>query len=417
MIGMGTRWVAEDGNALWRIGRRSAKAVAYASAGLVLAVAGFVAVSVLLIVGVVLSITPLGLWILAWGLATAGWLAEQRSQLASGLLGVPAHPPAHGRPRGVLEWRRNTLTDGRLWRLAGLALLQLPLAILTFVVGVAPWVYGVLLVSYPIVQGSNDAAALAAPVFGVALLAIGPTASRLAPLLEQRAGHAVRRPSGMSLRLQELEETRSIAVADASSTLRRIERDLHDGAQAQLVSLGMSIALARQSLGTGDPDDVNPKVDLATARALLDDSHAQVKSVLVELRRLAQGIHPPILDSGLDAALSTLAATAPVPVDLRVRLPGRPSVAIETIAYFCCAELLTNALKHSAASRIGIEVTASAGRLTLVVSDDGRGGADPAAGSGLPGLISRIRTVDGSLDIVSPIGGPTIVRVDLPLAG
>jgi signal transduction histidine kinase len=168
--------------------------------------------------------------------------------------------------------------------------------------------------------------------------------------------------------------------------------------------------MAKEQLGdAGDPPDV------ARARELLNAAHRGAKDALGELRGLARGIHPPVLDSGLQDALATLAASSAIPVELRCDLPERPAPAIETIAYFCAAELLANAAKHSHARLVTIRATGRDRMLVLTVGDEGVGGADPARGSGLSGLAQRVRTVDGRMEIASPSGGPTRITIRLPL--
>jgi signal transduction histidine kinase len=201
---------------------------------------------------------------------------------------------------------------------------------------------------------------------------------------------------------------------DASvATLRRIERDLHDGTQAQLVALAMRLGQAKEKLSESrDPD-------LEQVRQLVDDAHRGAKEAIVELRDLARGIHPPALDIGLEGALSTLAARSTVPSNLTVVLNDRPTPAIEAIAYFCVAELLANVAQHARASRASISCAQHGGWLRIVVRDDGNGGAQlssvGSSSSGLSGLTDRVHAVDGRLDITSPPGGPTIITVDLPL--
>jgi signal transduction histidine kinase len=192
--------------------------------------------------------------------------------------------------------------------------------------------------------------------------------------------------------------------------LRRLERNLHDGTQMRLAALAMNLGRAKEHLGDrGDP------ADLAKARELVDAAHRSAKDALVELRDLARGIHPPVLDNGLPDALATLAAGSAIPVRLTTDILVRPSPAIETISYFCAAELLANAAKHSRANTVTVRATQHDGVLRLCVTDDGVGGADPGHGSGLSGLAGRVRTVDGRLDIASPPGGPTRITVELPL--
>ena len=218
-------------------------------------------------------------------------------------------------------------------------------------------------------------------------------------------------------RVRELEQSRAHVVDDSAARLRRIERDLHDGAQAQMVAVAMKLGLAREKLGgtiAGTSFAGTAQADLERVLELVDAAHRGAKNAITELRDLARGIHPPALDHGLGAALATLAACSEVPVELVVDLPERPSAAIETIAYFCAAELLTNVAKHSGARHATLEVVHVPGLLRVRVSDDGRGAARLEERGGLAGLADRVRTVDGSLQISSPPGGPTLVVVELP---
>jgi signal transduction histidine kinase len=202
-------------------------------------------------------------------------------------------------------------------------------------------------------------------------------------------------------------------VDDAAAALRQVERDLHDGAQVRLAALAMGLGMAREKLGDdGQPLDAD---QMARVRGLVESAHHSAKEALVELRDLARGIHPPVLDAGLADALATLAARSLIPVELTADIAERATPAIETIAYFCAAELLANAVKHSGANQVTVDVAQRGQTLRLRVADDGTGGADPARGSGLPGLMQRVRTVDGSLDLSSPAGGPTVVTIELPL--
>ena len=213
-------------------------------------------------------------------------------------------------------------------------------------------------------------------------------------------------------RVRELEQSRAHLVDDSAARLRQIERDLHDGAQAQMVAVAMKLGLASEKLG--GMTDGTGQTDLDRVLELVTAAHCGAKEAITELRDLARGIHPPMLDHGLGAALTTLAARSEVPVELVVDLPERPSAAIETIAYFCAAELLTNVIKHSGARRATVEAVHVPGLLRMRVSDDGTGGARIDERGGLAGLAERAKTVDGSLQISSPPGGPTIVIVELP---
>jgi signal transduction histidine kinase len=217
---------------------------------------------------------------------------------------------------------------------------------------------------------------------------------------------AVMRGARNEARVEELTQSRAGAVEAAETQLRRIERDLHDGAQARLVALGMNIGMAEQQLAK-DPEK---------AQEHLAEARASAAAALQELRDLARGIHPPILaDRGLEAAIGALATHAGVPVSVDVELVARPPDPIETAAYFVAAEGLANALKHARASRIDIDVHEREGGIVVRVLDDGRGGASEADG-GLHGLRQRVEALDGSLRIASPAGGPTVIEAVLPCA-
>jgi signal transduction histidine kinase len=212
------------------------------------------------------------------------------------------------------------------------------------------------------------------------------------------------RYGGLERRIDVLETTRAGAVEAAETELRRIERDLHDGAQARLVALGMNLGMAEQRLAD-DPEG---------ARQLLEEARAGAEEALRELRDLSRGIHPPVLtDRGLEAALASLAGSSAVPVDLAVDLPQRPPAAQETAAYFVAAEALTNATKHAGASRVAVRIARDNGTLVVRVEDDGRGGAD-AGGRGLRGLAQRVEALDGRMVVTSPPGGPTVVEAVMP---
>jgi len=215
---------------------------------------------------------------------------------------------------------------------------------------------------------------------------------------------AVTRRKKSDARVEELTQSRAGAVEAAETQLRRIERDLHDGAQARLVALGMNIGLAEQQLGK----------DPAKAQEHLAEARKAAGAALQELRDLARGIHPPILaDRGLEAAIRALGTNAAVPVSVDVKLDERPPATVETAAYFVAAEGLANALKHAQASRIDIAVHEREDAVVVRVLDDGRGGVSEAGG-GLHGLRQRVEALDGSLRIASPDGGPTVIEAVLP---
>jgi signal transduction histidine kinase len=212
--------------------------------------------------------------------------------------------------------------------------------------------------------------------------------------------------TALTERISTLEESRAGAVDVQEAELRRIERDLHDGAQARLVALGMSLGMAEQKL-TSEPE---------AAAELLADARAGAGEALRELRDLARGIHPPVLaDRGLDAAVRALAAASPISVTVSATVPDRPKPPVESAAYFVVAEALANAGKHSGAGRVDVRILSGDGVLSVEVHDDGTGGADPAGG-GLSGLRRRVEALDGSLSVISPPGGPTTIRAELPCA-
>jgi len=213
-----------------------------------------------------------------------------------------------------------------------------------------------------------------------------------------------RREQARAHRIEKLETSRSGAVDLQESELRRIERDLHDGAQARLVALGMSLGLAEEKLGT-DPEG---------AQALLAEARGDAKLALEELRDLARGIHPPILtDRGLEAAVRALVGRSPLQVRVEADIGGRPPPAVETAAYFVVAEAFANAGKYGAPERVDVRLATSDGLLTVQVVDDGRGGAD-LSGAGLTGLRQRVEALDGRLQVSSPPGGPTTVAAEFP---
>jgi signal transduction histidine kinase len=209
----------------------------------------------------------------------------------------------------------------------------------------------------------------------------------------------------LAQRVQQLTESRAETVDTSAAELRRIERDLHDGAQARLVSLGMSLGLAEEQLGN-DPE---------AARALLAEARESSSLALAELRDLVRGIHPPVLaDRGLVGAVHALCLAAPIPVPVHADVPDRLPAPVESAAYFAVAEALTNVIKHSGATAAAVDLGLREGALHLQVRDNGRGGADPSAGSGLRGIERRLSAFDGSLTLTSPPGGPTVAAMVLP---
>ncbi|MEU9999568.1 sensor domain-containing protein [Streptomyces sp. NPDC050848] len=380
--------------------------------------------------GAGLLVTFLGIPVLAGALALCrGFGAVERAR-ARGLLGLDVAPPepARGRTGGPMSWMGATLKSGASWRHLLYALLHMPWAIFAFTVSVALWAWGWALFTYPLWQwvfpmyagqdgiqlygDRTHAFYLDSPfeiavtsVVGMLFVLAGPWVIRALASVDRLMVSGLLGPSRLATRVARLESDRGVVVDTAAADLRRIERDLHDGAQARLVSLAMDLGLAKEKLAE------DPK---AAAR-MVDEAHGEVKTALQELRDLARGIHPAVLtDRGLDAALSAVASRCAVPVSVDVDLPSRPVPAIEGIAYFTVSELLQNVSKHAGARRAWVDVWRVGDRMLLQVRDDGRGGADVAAGRGLAGLTERLDAVDGILAVDSPAGGPTTITAELP---
>ncbi|MEV4310819.1 sensor domain-containing protein [Actinocrispum sp. NPDC049592] len=211
--------------------------------------------------------------------------------------------------------------------------------------------------------------------------------------------------SRLANRVRQLTESRADTVDTQAAELRRIERDLHDGAQARLVALGMSLGMAEETV-LRDP---------AAARELLAEARAASSQALSELRDLVRGIHPPVLaDRGLDGAIHALVLAHSMPIDVEIDIPGRLSAPVESAAYFAVAETLTNVVKHAGASKAWIRLGYEEGQLNILVGDDGKGGADPSGGTGLRGIERRLSAFDGTLVVTSPLGGPTVVVMNVP---
>jgi signal transduction histidine kinase len=448
--------------------RRTARECAHASVSLLIAIPLFAFTAVAVTVGLALSVSFAGLPLLALSLRAARRLGEACRRLANRALApraerprvfrlkrerpIEAPPPFQPQP-GFVGWIRSSLTDPVGWRACVYLLLKLPIALLGAIGIIYIVAWGVGYSTFPVwwelihsLAVHGDAVqvpgwlawwtpnpvlvAQSVPTLAVsfALVPAGLCALIFSPWIVSGSNDLDRRLAARLLgppltqRVRDLEETRASAVDDSAVRLRRIERDLHDGAQAQMVAVAMKLGLAREKLGgaaggTADgaaADGWTAQVDLERALELVDAAHRSAKEAILELRDLARGIHPPVLDHGLGTALTTLGARSGLPVEVIADLPERPSAAIETIAYFCAAELLANAAKHSHARHAVIEAVHVPGLLRLRVSDDGDGGARARDGGGLAGLAERLRTVDGTIAISSPRGGPTVVTVEMP---
>ncbi|QPP07269.1 sensor histidine kinase [Streptomyces bathyalis] len=408
------------------LNQRALRELGYVLVALPIAVLGFVYAYIATSVGVLLSLTLIGLPWLVIVLRGARGLGSLHRGLVR-LLGVAVTTPERvRRAPGVLGWIRSGLSDAVGWRTLAYLFLKGPLGVAEAVVVLLTWGSGIAHLCYPLWWQALWPSSLSIPTpngdfhfdtwpraflasaLGAVLLLAAPWVLRALLLVDTALLRYLLGPTASARRIQHLEETRAHAVEDSAQRLRRIEQDLHDGAQVRLVTLAMHLSAAKDRLA------VLPTADPALS-GLISGAHQNAKDALVELRSLVRGIHPPILDKGLDAALATLAASGSVPVRLRVTLPERSSPAIESIAYFCTAELLANVAKHSQARQAAVTVTEEDGLLRIVVRDDGAGGGRILEGGGLAGLAERLGTVDGRLVIDSPHGGPTVVTVELPL--
>lgn len=396
--------------------RRTWAELLYALTGLPLSVLGMVLMLLPLLLGTVLSITFIGLPVAALGVMLARGLGNMHRGLAASLLGVKVGRPAPPQPRrGIVP---AVLLNAASWRAVLYVILKAPVGLATFVISAGFWLYGLFMLThitywyampehlqlFGSIKIDSWSNALLFAVIGLALTVAAPHVTHGVLFLDRALIRGLLGPTTLTQRVRDLEETRAHAVDDAAARLRQIERDLHDGTQARMVALAMHLGMVKEELD-GEPD-------LELTRKLVGMAHSNAKEALVEVRDLARGIHPAALDKGLDAALATLASRSPVPVELSVSLPDRPPPAIETIAYFCTAELLTNIIRHSRATAATVEVTGP--ELRIVVTDNGIGGATAKPGSGLTGLRERVATVDGAVTVASPPGGPTTVTISFP---
>ncbi|TVT42097.1 sensor histidine kinase [Amycolatopsis rhizosphaerae] len=378
-----------------------------------------------LTLGTALSPLFLGLPLLAGVLMGARRLGAAHRRLARSLLGLRIAEPAAPRLEpGLWSWVKTRLGDRIAWRTQAYLLLRLPLAALGLAVGGTMLLYGLSALSFPLtwfltpkgtlplfdIHSVHWAGTLPIGVLGAVLVPATPWVLRVVTAPDRTLARSLLGPTTLTERVLDLEQRRTDAIDDATTRLRRIERDLHDGAQAQLVALAMKLGIARDELA-GDA------VDLDTVRGLLTTAHGNAKQALTELRDLARGIRPPALDAGLEVALATLAARSAIEVRLHFDLPDRPSPAIETLLYFSAAELVTNAAKHGGAAVVHLELRVAGDFLRLTVSDEGTGGALLTPGGGLAGVAERVRTVDGALEIESPAGGPTVITALVPNGG
>lgn len=360
-------------------------------------------------------------WLLFVAARGVGRVERSRARVLLGLvLTDPVRPLAPG--SWWAHWKAR-FTDAARWREMAHGVLLLPLGVLTLTVTVVTWCGSAALVALPLYVGAlpggaarfglfdvhQGVGALTACVIGIVGLAvIAPWGTVLLARLdtaELRWLLGARREAELEQRVDELETSRVAAVDSAEAERRRIERDLHDGAQQRLVALAVTLGEANERLET-DPEG---------GRELVARSHEEAKAALKEIRDLVRGIHPVILeDRGLDAALSGVVALSPVPVTLDVTLSDRLPAPVESTAYFVVSEALTNVARHAQATRAWVSVARRQDRLVVEIRDDGRGGATEAGGTGLAGLRDRVTALGGWMHLLSPPGGPTTLTVELP---
>jgi signal transduction histidine kinase len=358
------------------------RAIGFMVAGFPLRVLQFVLTVVGLTVGVSTVVIWVGIPIL---IATTGmirWFGDVERRWVRTMLDSPL-PDAERLPvdeKSLFRRSQTRLTDPSTWRDLAYLMLAFPIGIAEFAIGLA----AIVLVPMTI---------WVVPWIGwmhgeLALSLLGPNRTKRLEITAER-----------------LQSSRARGVDAAETERRRIERDLHDGAQQRLVAVAMSLGRAKSKFD----DDPN------AVRDLIDEAHTDAKLAVSELRDLARGIYPAVLgDRGLDAALSAQAAKSPIHVDVQVTVEPRPPAAVETTAYFIVGETLTNIAKHSGATEAGVKVWRTDGTVVVEITDNGHGGAEMHPGGGLAGLADRAATIDGVITVVSPPGGPTVIRADLP---
>ena len=340
-------------------------------------------VLIFLIVGGVLAIIMVGLLFLLVAVPSCRWIANEHRRMAANVLGTPIPDQYRSTEPGVVGKITGWALDPMTWRdlawlvvacTVGFAVSLIAVLLLILIVTGAFWYYGI----EPIMKARS--------YMDRWMLSYGHT-----EVLEQR--------------VQRLTETRADAVDHSAAELRRIERDLHDGAQARLVAMSMSLGMAESLMDT-DPE---------TAQRMISEARSTSKAALGELRSVVRGIHPPVLaDRGLAGAVEALSLDMAIPVRTQIAISGRPPAPVESAVYFAVAECLANIGKHSGATNAWLSLTHGGGLLRITIGDDGLGGADPESGTGMRGVMRRLSAFDGTMRVSSPSGGPTIVTLEVP---
>jgi signal transduction histidine kinase len=410
----------------WRHPVRLMRTLGYVLTAMPVAVFTFATVIALLSVSVGLLVTfvlalPFIWFLFAWSRLMARVERSRIDALTGVRIADPVLPPTVSGPLRRL-WQK--VRSGARWKEIGHHLAALPVSVIGFVVAMAAWGGSIAMLLMPAFVDqlpgdtakfwlfevtSGGGAWLCTAVGAIGVVLVAPWFTVGYGRLQLAMARSLLGPSAAALhaaQVTRLETSRTAAVDSAEAERRRIERDLHDGAQQRLVALAANLGAAREKL---EHDD------LEEGRTMVAVAHEEAKSALREIRDLVRGIHPVILeDRGLDAALSAVVARSPIPVALDVDVAQRPSPAVESAAYFVVNEALTNVTRHAKATRAHIGIARAGDRLVIEVRDDGVGGADMAKGTGLAGLRDRVAGLGGTMYVISPDGGPTTISVELP---
>ncbi|MDA1361771.1 sensor domain-containing protein [Glycomyces luteolus] len=359
------------------------------------------------LITIVIPIITGGTLLVVNGLLTAMQRSRHTAFLGAEWPEGPFTQPVTFAPRALLALVKNP----RTWRQFSYHVIAGIYGFFAAAFAVTAWTTGPAMILAPLIGRDSELRAnWILFSTGVAVTIAAPWITRgLAALdgLLARILLGTSRTEALEMRVTDLAASRNSTVDAADAERRRIERDLHDGAQQRLTSLAMNLGIARATLNDLPEDG---------ARAIAE-AHEEAKQVLTDLRDLVRGLHPAVLeDRGLDAALSAVAARSPIPVRLKVDMDRRVARDVEAVAYFVVSEALTNVARHSGAEHAAVEVALAERQLRLRIADDGRGGADPQGGTGLQGLADRVRSVDGAFRITSPLGGPTTIEAELPCA-
>jgi signal transduction histidine kinase len=387
----------------------------YGLLGLPIGLGWFIVFATALSLAGSLLVILIGFVLLSLTLRIAGGAAHLERRLLYELLRVEVPRANRSRdpdmPKTIGSRIIDPLRDGTYWRELFFVLARFPLGIASFVVAIVSWTYPFWALSTIAwgwwVFGGWTVLIL---ITGAASIVLGPLLIHAMAELHVYLASLLLGPSQAQLvqRARVVEQSRDRSLEAAEAERRRIERNLHDGAQARLATVALDLGRAKRKLEQGGASDEVGRI--------IDGAHEDAKAAIVELRDLARGIHPAVLtDRGLDAALSEVAARCSVPIHLDVRMQQRPTMPVESAAYFAVCELITNIGRHSSANNAWVTVRGTDDRLSIEVSDDGVGGVATGLGTGISGLYDRLTAVDGTMNLHSPLGGGTTALIELPV--